>query len=104
MLLCLLLIDLDHTADVQLHSWGRNLHAALENLAPCMFNYMTDISRVCEEPSQALKISVSGHDWHTLVFAYLDELLFRFCSEGFCCARVTIEMLDRERFALDAIV
>lgn len=95
---------MDHTADVQLHAWGSDLRAALENVAPCMFNYMTDLSRVREEPTQALRISVSGHDWHTLIFAYLDELLFRFCTDGFCCTRVSIEALDRDKFSLEAIV
>lgn len=37
---------LDHTADVQLHAWGRDLAATLEHLVACMFNYVTDLSTV----------------------------------------------------------
>lgn len=89
---------------MQLHAWGADLRTAFENVGPCMFNYMTDLSRVREESAQALRINVSGHDWHTLLYAYLDELLFRFCSENFCCVRVSIEKFDRDSFSLDAIV
>jgi SHS2 domain-containing protein len=36
----------DHTADVQLHAWGPSLEKALESVASCMFNYMTDLTTV----------------------------------------------------------
>lgn len=36
----------------------------------------------------------------SLLFAYLDELLFLFCTEGICCKRVSIQEFDVEEFKL----
>ncbi|GLC38295.1 hypothetical protein PLESTM_000708700 [Pleodorina starrii] len=38
--------DLDHTADVQLHAWGRDLKEAFENCGLAMFNYMSPLELV----------------------------------------------------------
>lgn len=32
---------------------------------------------------------------HSLLFNYLDELLYHFCTDGFCCKDVRVESLDR---------
>ena len=53
-------LDLDHTADVQCHSWGSNLKEAFENMAPCMFNYMTDLLTVIINPESTIEITVKG--------------------------------------------
>ena len=50
--------DLDHTADVQCHSWGKSILEAFENMAPCMLNYMTDIMLV--NPDESIQLEVRG--------------------------------------------
>lgn len=37
---------LDHTADVQLHAWGETLPRSFEQVALCMFNYMTPLEGI----------------------------------------------------------
>ena len=81
---------LDHTADVQCHSWGPTLEAAFEAMAPCMFNYMTDLSLITEQPAAAVEFVVHGHDLKALLYNYMDELLFRFCTDGLCVKRVHV--------------
>lgn len=36
----------------------------------------------------------------SLLFAYMDELLFKFCTESFCCARVEIKEFDKTEWKL----
>ena len=93
---------LDHTADVQCHTWGASLAEALANMAPCMFNYMTDLSMVDADEALACDISVSGHDLHTLLFAYMDEMLFRFSTDLFCITSVDVLKLRTDKdFSLE---
>ncbi|GMI12699.1 hypothetical protein TrRE_jg11451 [Triparma retinervis] len=88
---------LPHTADIQLHSWGADLPEALGDLAKAMFGYMTDLNLVHagEGPQGGgREISVEGHDLHTMVFAFLDEWLYRFHDEGFVGKEIEVYDLD----------
>jgi len=67
-----------------------------------MFNYMVDLSLMKIDPDLSISIHVSGHDIQSLIFAYLDELLFRFSTEGFCCVQVSITNLDLTNYVLEA--
>ncbi|XP_058803111.1 protein archease-like [Phymastichus coffea] len=92
---------LDHTADVQLHSWGDTLQEAFEQCAIAMFNYMTDLERV--ELKQVHHVEAEGHDLQSLLFHFLDELLFMFSAEPFLVAKkVKIITFDRENFKIVA--
>lgn len=51
---------LDHTADVQLHAWGDSLEAAFQNIIPCMFNYLTDLSTVVIDQAKTIEFTVKG--------------------------------------------
>lgn len=37
---------------------------------------------------------------HSLLFAYMDEFLFRFSTDGFICVKADILSLDKETFEI----
>ncbi|CAH8669973.1 unnamed protein product [Schistosoma bovis] len=103
---------LDHTADVQLHSWGNNQTEAFEQIAMAMFNYMTtnydsvDTSQRFEIEADGqflhsffLRFCVLGHDMMSLLFHFLDEWLFAFSADPFFIPRIVkITEFDKEKF------
>lgn len=93
---------LDHTADVQLHAWGSTLEEAFEGAALAMFNYMTPLSGVTIDELLTREYKVEGHDLQSLLYNFLDELLFIFATELFVCSQIKVTKLDREAFTLTA--
>lgn len=51
-----------------------------------MFGYTTELERV--EVKQVHHVEAEGHDMPSLLYHFLDELLFMFCAEPFLVARV----------------
>ncbi|XP_047008623.1 protein archease isoform X1 [Ictalurus punctatus] len=93
---------LDHTADVQLHSWGDSLEEAYEQCAMAMFGYMTDTETV--EPIDTIEIESEGDDLESLLFHFLDDWLFKFSADAFFVPReVKVLHLDRMRFTIRSI-
>ncbi|KYM93615.1 Protein archease-like protein, partial [Cyphomyrmex costatus] len=92
---------LDHTADVQLHSWGDTMDEAFEQCAMAMFGYMTELERV--QITQVHHIEAEGHDMESLLYHFLDELLFMFSAEPYIVAKkVKITEFDRGGFKIKA--
>ena len=85
---------IDFQADVQLHSWGKNIQQAFEQNAIAMFGYMTDLDLV-EECSTEI-VESSGHDLQSALFNFLDEWLFLFSAEPFFIP-FKIEITEFER-------
>ncbi|XP_012219401.1 protein archease-like [Linepithema humile] len=92
---------LDHTADVQLHAWGETLQEAFEQCAMAMFGYMTDLERV--QVTQVQHVEAEGEDLLSLLFHFLDELLFMFSAEPYLIPKkVKITEFDIESFKIKA--
>ncbi|OXU30220.1 hypothetical protein TSAR_013137 [Trichomalopsis sarcophagae] len=66
------------------------MEEAFEQCAIAMFGYMTELERV--EVKQVHHVEAEGHDMQSLLFHFLDELLFMFCAEPFLVARVCFEL------------
>jgi SHS2 domain-containing protein len=91
---------LDHPADIVLHSWGIDLREALENLARCMFGYMTRLDSILineiQSSNHGTRLTAQGHDIKSLLYSYLDEWLFNFFDTGFIAKEIEITELRKE--------
>lgn len=66
---------LEHTADVYIAAYGRDLMEAFENAAAATFEVMTDIDRV--EPKIEEEVEVEADDEYALLYNWIEELLVR---------------------------
>ena len=62
------------TADIGFKAYGNNLNEAFENASIAMFNIITDTSNVA--PSKEIEFEISSEDEVSLLYDYLEELLF----------------------------
>lgn len=93
---------LDHTADVQLHAWGPTLTHAFEQVALAMYNYMTPLEGIGIDPDCDRTFEAEGHDMESLLFAWLDELLFEFNTSFFVAKELRITSFDRQSWRIVA--
>lgn len=90
---------MDHTADVQLHSWGADLKEAFEQNGMAMFGYMTEIDTV--DIKEKHEIEAHSDDLDGLLYKFLDELLFLFSAEPFLiCKKLVITEFDLDTFTI----
>jgi len=84
---------LDHMADVYIAAYGRDLKEAFENAAKAMFEVMTDISTV--NPKVKREIRVEGFDLESLLYEWLEELLFIFEVELIVFSEFRVKRIER---------
>ena len=83
---------LDHTADVGIIAYGADLKQAFANAARALFSLITELDDVEEVLHQDIKINAS--DVESLLVAWLNELVYRFDTEGVLFKRFDIIQLD----------
>lgn len=79
----------------RIHAWGDTLKEAFEQCGIAMYGYMTELETV--EIKQMAEIEADGHDLESLLYKFLDELLFLFSAEPFLiCKKIEITELIME--------
>jgi len=93
--------QLEHTSDIYIKAYGRDLVSLLENSGLALFDTMVNIDDVecCEERT----ISVEGFDFENLLYRWLEELLLLYYSENLVCSRIIINKFEVTREGTDLI-
>jgi len=91
---------LDHTADIGIIAYGRELAEAFSNAAYAMFDILTDADKIQE--AESFEIQVSAINIEELLIAWLDELLYRYESDRVLIRRSVIKSIDNK--SLNAVV
>lgn len=76
-------LDLDHTADIQVHSWGPSLEEAIKYSVYGLMDYMTDRGRIIEDAALQRHLQVRAPHLEGALYEFLDECLFGFCVDPF---------------------
>mmetsp|Transcript_12818 Transcript_12818/g.22095 ORF Transcript_12818/g.22095 Transcript_12818/m.22095 type:complete len:208 (+) Transcript_12818:36-659(+) len=93
---------LDHTADIQFHTWGPKVEDAFAGAVVAMFGYITELDKVDIDESLTREVQASAHDMMSLLFAFMDEFLFIFSTEYFVAKEVHVTSLDKDNWTITA--
>ncbi len=95
---------LDHTADAKFLAYGKDLEDAFKSCALATTVIMTDIDKV--EKKIEKKIEVTSNKKRSLLYDFLEELIFYLDTEGFLLAEVKELQIKKnnETYSLSATI
>jgi SHS2 domain-containing protein len=95
---------LEHTADVYIAAYGKDLAEAFENAALAMFETMTDTKGV--KPINEKAVEAKGADKQALFYNWLEQLLIKFEVEGVLLSKFRVQNIQQAEagFKLEANV
>jgi len=82
---------LEHTADVKFRTFGKNLDETFENAILAFAEFVAKDKKI--ECKKEKTIKLKGHDKKSLLYNFLDELVYLMDAEDFvaCCGEVKIK-------------
>ena len=86
------------TADIGLKAYGKDMNEAFENAGLAIFNIISDTSNI--DPSNEIEFEVASEDDVSLLYDYLEELLFYHETEFMLFSEFQVEI--DENFHLKA--
>ena len=84
-----------HTADIGIRVFGKDLKELFENAAFGMFDVIADLEGI--KASEEENVEVHGAVPEELLIAWLDELLYRFCTKDIIYSKFEIKELSEDR-------
>ncbi len=92
-----------HTADTKFQAYGKTMEEAFANAGEALFSIITDTGKV--KPLTKKGISAKGHDLKSLLYNYLEELLFLLDTENLLLNRIEKLVIHKkeEKYLLEAV-
>lgn len=83
---------IDHTADIGIKAYGKDMKELFRNAAYGMFNIVADLDGL--KPSTSLKIKQTAPNYEELLINWLDELIYNFYTKQIIFSEFDIKELD----------
>ncbi|MEK7617236.1 MAG: archease [Patescibacteria group bacterium] len=90
---------LEHTAEIKFRTFGMTLGGAFENAVLAFSEFVSRGKKIKSVESRALK--VEGDDLNSLLYKFLEELIYLLDAENFAVSRAKIKA-DEKNFSLTA--
>jgi SHS2 domain-containing protein len=92
---------LKHTADAKFRSFGKDIDEVFCNSALAMFNILGETDKV--KPIKERKISIKSRNYESLLYDFLEELIFLLDTEHFFLSKVKNLKVSKD-FTICAVV
>jgi SHS2 domain-containing protein len=92
---------IEHTADMGLKAYGKNLSEAFTNAAYGMFSIIAELDNVKEKTKR--HVDIKGEDKESLLFEWLNSLLYYFDVEGLIFTRFNIIEFGENHLKADCL-
>jgi SHS2 domain-containing protein len=83
--------NLDHTGDLKIEVFGHSLQELMENASMALTDTMVELQNIL--PKLEVEWNISGESTEELLVGQLQEILYRFDSEGMVFAKFQISLL-----------
>jgi SHS2 domain-containing protein len=83
-------IYIEHPSDVGFEAYGDTLEGLFANAALATYSFMTDVEEIGEEEEQ--EVDIHSEDLYSLMFDWLDEMIFRFEAESLIFKQFNIQV------------
>jgi SHS2 domain-containing protein len=92
---------IEHTADMGLKAYGKNLSEAFANAAYGMFSIIAELDSIKEKTKR--RVDIKGEDKESLLFEWLNSLLYYFDVEGLIFTRFDIIEFGENQLTADCL-
>jgi len=83
-------IFLEHTADIKFRAYGRSLNGVFENCALAVSEILSRGKKINNIKSK--KIKLKGKDNESLLYSFLDELIYLLDAKNFVVAKANVKI------------